>query len=110
VDAVVSGALVTLVVGVITGLASWHGQRSSARANHTGVVMTGYGGLVDNLRKEVGRVEDKLRENETLLAAAYAELARERADKAGLQAQIATLTNENQQLREQLAALGGDTQ
>lgn len=117
VDAVVIGAIGTMVVGAITGLASWHGQRSSARANHTGVVMTGYGGLVDNLQEERDKVRDErdqlqaqLTEKDAQLSAAYAELARERAEKAGLQAQIAELTTERQRLLDRMAALGGDTQ
>jgi Tfp pilus assembly protein FimV len=110
VDAVVIGAIGTMIVGVVTGFASWHGQRSSARANHTGVVMTGYGGLVDNLQEERDKLQAQVTEKTEQLAAAYAELARERAEKAGLQAQITTLTTERQQLLDRLAALGGDTQ
>jgi hypothetical protein len=44
---------------------------------------------------------------EKLLAAAYAELASERADKASLHEQITALTAENTRLRDRIAELGG---
>jgi hypothetical protein len=111
------GAVVSLVVGVATAVGAYVGKRGENRTAHTGVLITGYGGLVDQVQEERDKVKDErdhllaqVAEKDQLLAAAYAELARERADKAGLQAQIAELTTERQQLREQLVALGGDTQ
>ncbi len=87
-----------------------YGHRGQQRVNHSGAVMTGYGGLVNELQEERADLRTKLAENERQLAAAYAELARERADKAALQGEINTLTAENTQLRARITALGGDPQ
>lgn len=62
---------------------------------------------MDNLQEERNGLQVKLAENERLLAAAYAELASERADKAALQGQITVLTAENERLRQRIAELGG---
>lgn len=109
-DAVTLGAVGSIVVGLAVAAAAVYGHRGQQRTSYTGAVMTGYGGLVDQLQEERDKLRVQLAETETRLSAAYAELAGERADRATLQAQIATLTTEKQQLREQLAALGGDAQ
>lgn len=106
-DAATLGAVGTIVVGLAVATASFIGQRGANRANHSGALMTGYGGLVDQLQEERDKLRTQLAENEVKLAAAYAELATERAEKAGLLTQITTLTGENSRLRRQLADLGG---
>ncbi|MEE1738836.1 hypothetical protein PUR49_20320 [Streptomyces sp. BE147] len=104
-DAATIGAIGTIVVGLAAAAAALIGQRTNARATHQGAVMTGYGGLVDNLQEE----RDALRaERDTLraeLTAAYADLASERADRAALQAQIAQLQTEIADRDRQIAAL-----
>lgn len=97
-DAATLGAAGTIVAGLAAAAAAWVGHRGS----HQGVVMTGYGGLVNELQEERADLRAKL-------AAAYAELAGERADKAALQAQIAQLQAEIAERDRQIAALGGQT-
>lgn len=99
-DAATLGAVGTIVVGLAAATAALIGQRSNARATHQGVVLTGYGGLVNELQEERADLRAKL-------AAAYAELAGERADKAALQAQIATLQAEIAARDRRIADLGG---
>ncbi|MER6598992.1 hypothetical protein [Streptomyces parvus] len=106
-DAATLAAVGSIVVGLAAAAAALIGQRTNARATHQGAVMTGYGGLVDNLQEErdtLRRERDELRAD---LTAAYAELASERADRAALQAQIAQLTAEIADRDRQIAALGG---
>ncbi|MFD4745058.1 hypothetical protein ACFWOS_06315 [Streptomyces rubiginosohelvolus] len=106
-DAATLGAVGAIVVGLAAAAGALIGQRANARATHQGAVMTGYGGLVDNLQEErdtLRRERDELRAE---LTAAYAELASERADRAALQAQIAQLTAEIADRDRQIAALGG---
>ncbi|WP_108990456.1 hypothetical protein [Streptomyces coelicoflavus] len=106
-DAATLGAVGTIVVGLAAAGAALIGHRGANAASQSGAVLGGYSTLVDNLQEERAQLRDRVAENERLLAAAYAELASERADKAALQARIAELTNENQQLRERITALGG---
>lgn len=99
-DAATLAAVGTIVVGLAAAAAALIGQRTNARATHQGAVMTGYGGLVNELQEERADLREKL-------AAAYLELASERADRAALQAQIAQLTAEIADRDRQIAALGG---
>lgn len=108
-DAATLAAVGTIVVGIVAAAAATIGQRGANRANQSTAVLGGYSTLVDNLQEERDKLRDRLVENERLLAAAYAELAGERADKAALQLQISDLTSENTQLRSRLADLEGDT-
>ncbi|MBT2401147.1 DUF3450 domain-containing protein [Streptomyces sp. ISL-100] len=101
-DAATLGAVGTIVVGIAAATAAWIGQRSNARATHQGVVLTGYGGLVNELQEERADLRAKL-------TAAYAELAGERADKAALVAQIASLREEIAARDRRIAELGGPT-
>lgn len=99
-DAATIGAVATIVVGLAAASAALIGQRSNARATHQGVVMTGYGGLVNELQEERSDLRAKLAE-------AYAELAGERADKAQLQAQITQLHGEIADRDRRIAQLEG---
>ncbi|MFF2189228.1 hypothetical protein [Streptomyces sp. NPDC058155] len=109
-DAVTLGAIGTIVAGLAVAAAAVYGHRGQQRVNHSGVVLTGYGGLVGELQEERADLRQKLAANEALLAAAHADLERERADRTELQTQINNLTAENARLRERLEALGGDAQ
>ncbi|MEU6614503.1 hypothetical protein [Streptomyces parvus] len=106
-DAATLAAVGTIVVGLAAAAAALIGQRTNARANHQGAVMTGYGGLVDNLQEERDNLRNERDALRAELTAAYAELASERADRAALQAQIAQLTAEIADRDRQIAALGG---
>lgn len=106
-EAATLGAVGTIVVGLAAAAAAIVGQRGANRASQSGAVLGGYSMLVDQLQEERDKAQAKLAENETRLAAAYAELAGERADKAALQTQITTLTAENVRLRERIVELGG---
>ncbi|MGW7248806.1 hypothetical protein [Streptomyces decoyicus] len=106
-DAATLGAVGTIVVGLAAAAAALVGQRGANSASQSGAVLGGYSTLVDNLQEERDKAQSKLAENELLLAAAYAELAGERADKAALQTQITTLTAENARLRDRIVELGG---
>ncbi|MFD5002233.1 hypothetical protein ACFWMV_04925 [Streptomyces mutabilis] len=106
-DAAMLGAIGTIVAGLAAAGAALIGHRGANRANHSGAVLGGYSTLVDNLQEERDKARERLVETERLLAAAYAELASERADKAALQARIAELTAENQRLRDRIVELGG---
>lgn len=97
-DAATIGAVGTIVVGLAAAAAAWIGQRTSARATHQGVVMTGYGGLVNELQEERADLRERL-------TAKQAELAGERADKAALQAEIAQLHAQIADRDRQIAAL-----
>lgn len=106
-DAATLGAVGTIVVGLAAAAAAFVGQRGANAASQSGAVLGGYSTLVDNLQEERDKLTAKLAENERLLAAAYADLAGERANQAALQAQITTLTAENARLRERIVELGG---
>lgn len=106
-DAATLGAVGTIVVGLAAAAAAIVGQRGANRASQSGAVLGGYSTLVDNLQEERDKLGRQLAENEVKLAAAYAELASERANKAALQGQITTLTTENTLLRERIVELGG---
>jgi septal ring factor EnvC (AmiA/AmiB activator) len=107
VDAATLGAVGTIIVGIAAAAAALIGQRGATRASQSGVVISGYGGLVNELQEERADLRTKLSEAERLLAAAYAELAGERADKARLQGQITELNAEITRLRDRIAELGG---
>ncbi|AQW55309.1 hypothetical protein ACIQPP_05670 [Streptomyces violaceusniger] len=106
-DAATLGALGTIVVGLAAAGAALVGQRGANAASQSGAVIGGYSTLVDNLQEERDKLRAQLTENEVRLAAAYAELASERADKAALQAQITELTAEKARLRDRIVELGG---
>lgn len=106
-DAATLGAVGTIVVGLAAAAAALIGHRGANAASQSGAVLGGYSTLVDNLQEERDKVRAQLAENEVRLAAAYAELASERADKAELRGQITTLTSENRQLRDRIVELGG---
>ncbi|MFF9123147.1 hypothetical protein ACF09J_07595 [Streptomyces sp. NPDC014889] len=106
-DAAAVGAVGAIVVGLASAVGALIGQRGANRASQSGAVLGGYSTLVDNLQEERNGLQVKLTENERLLAAAYAELASERADKAALQGRITELTAENERLRAQIVELGG---
>lgn len=108
-DAAQLGAVGTIVVGLAVAAAALYGHRGANQASQSGAVLGGYSTLVDNLQEERNGLQVKISENERLLAAAYAELASERADKAALQTQIAALTAENERLRGRIVELGGQT-
>ncbi|MFE3386382.1 DUF3450 domain-containing protein [Streptomyces anulatus] len=97
-DAATLAAVGTIVVGLAAAAAALIGQRTNARATHQGVVMTGFGGLVNELQEERADLREKL-------AQAHAELAGERSDKAQLHAQIAQLQAEIAERDRQIAAL-----
>ncbi|CAL9313764.1 MULTISPECIES: hypothetical protein [Streptomyces] len=106
-DAAMLGAIGTIVAGLAAAGAALIGHRGANAAQQSGAVLGGYSTLVDNLQEERDKARERLVETERLLAAAYAELAAERADKAALQARIAELTAENQRLRDRIVELGG---
>lgn len=106
-DAATLGAVGTIVVGLAAAAAALIGHRGANAVSQSGAVLGGYSTLVDNLQEERDKVRAQLAENEVRLAAAYAELASERADKAELRGQITTLTSENRQLRDRIVELGG---
>lgn len=106
-DAATLGAVGTIVVGLAVATASLIGQRGANRANQSGAVLGGYSSLVDNLQEERDKLRSQLAENEVKLAAAYAELASERAEQARLLTEISALSDENSRLRRELADLGG---
>ncbi|MET7321532.1 hypothetical protein [Streptomyces sp. NPDC005549] len=107
-DAATLGAVGTIVVGLAAAAAALIGHRGANAASQSGAVLGGYSTLVDNLQEERAQLRDRVTENERLLAAAYAELTSERANKAELHARIAELTNENARLRERIIELGGE--
>ncbi|EST22760.1 hypothetical protein [Streptomyces niveus] len=109
-DAVTITAVASIAVGLTAAGAAVYGHRGQQRVNHSGVVLTGYGGLVGDLQEERADLRQKLAANEALLAAARLDLERERADRTVLQTQINDLTAENARLHERLDALGGDAQ
>ncbi|WP_345590899.1 hypothetical protein [Streptomyces marokkonensis] len=100
-------AVGTIVVGLAAAGAALIGHRGANSASQSGAIFGGYSTLVDNLQEERTQLRERVVENERQLAAAYNELANERADKAELQTQIATLTAENDRLRERIVELGG---
>ncbi|MEU7327245.1 hypothetical protein [Streptomyces parvus] len=106
-DAATLAAVGTIVVGLAAATAALIGHRATARATHQGAVMTGYGGLVDNLQEERDALRTERDALRAELTAVYAELASERADRAAVQAEIARLTAEIADRDRQIAALGG---
>ncbi|MEV5911051.1 hypothetical protein AB0M00_19385 [Streptomyces chartreusis] len=106
-DAAQLGAVGTIVVGLAAAAAALIGHRGANAAQQSGVVITGSLGLVNELQEERDKLRERLVETERLLSAAYAELSRERADKAGLHEQITALTAEKARLRERIVELGG---
>ncbi|MFD3517692.1 hypothetical protein [Streptomyces sp. NPDC058657] len=101
-DAATLGAIGTIAVGLAAATAALIGHRSSARATHQGTLMTGFGGLIDQLQEERNLLQSKLTE-------AYVELARERADRAALEAEIGRLRTTIAHLEHQIRDLGGRT-
>ncbi|MFJ2438470.1 hypothetical protein ACIOWM_35205 [Streptomyces anulatus] len=99
-DAATLGAVGVIVVGLATAIGAWVGKRGEN-------LLGGYSTLVDNLQEERDKAQQKLAENEVLLAAAHAELAGERSGKAELLRQITELTTENARLHARIAELGG---
>ncbi|MFB6776474.1 hypothetical protein ACFCX0_03375 [Streptomyces sp. NPDC056352] len=106
-DAATLGAVGVIVVGLATAVGAWIGKRGENRVSQSGAVLGGYSSLVDNLQEERDKAQQKLAENEMRLAAAYAELAGERAGKTELLTQITELTTENARLHARIAELGG---
>ncbi|MCT9144572.1 hypothetical protein [Streptomyces violarus] len=106
-DAATLGAVGTIVVGLAAAAAALIGHRGANAAQQSGAVLGGYSTLVDNLQEERDKLQAKVVENDRLLAAAYAELSAERADKAGLNERITQLTAENLRLRDRIVELGG---
>lgn len=109
-DAATLGAVGSIIVGLAAATAAYVGQRGASRASQSGAVLGGYSTLVDNLQEERDKAQAKLAETDRLLAAAYADLAGERADKARLQTQITELTVERAQLLARIAELEGTPQ
>jgi chromosome segregation ATPase len=107
VDAATLSAVGVIVVGLAAAAAALIGHRGANAASQSGAVLGGYSTLVDNLQEERDKLARQISENDVKLAAAYAELASERADKAALQGQITALTSENRQLRDRIVELGG---
>lgn len=104
-DVATLGALGVIVVGLATAGAAWRGHRGS----HQGVVMTGYGGLLDRLQTERLGLETQLVAAKAALTAAYTEAALERAEKERLRLEIAQLQTQIADRDRQIAALGGPT-
>jgi chromosome segregation ATPase len=107
VDAATLGAVGVIIVGLATAAGAWIGKRGENRVSQSGAVLGGYSSLVDNLQEERDKAQQHLAENEVRLAAAYAELAGERAGKAELLTQITELTTENARLHARISELGG---
>ncbi|MFF2331863.1 MULTISPECIES: hypothetical protein [unclassified Streptomyces] len=107
-DAATLGALGSIVVGLAAAGAAFLGQRGASRASQSGVVFGGYSTLVDNLQEERDKLLRQVAEKDAALAAAYAELAGERASSAALHQQITSLTAERDDLRRRLAELEGN--
>ncbi|MCX4705636.1 MULTISPECIES: hypothetical protein [Streptomyces] len=113
-DAATLSAIGVIVVGLAAAAAALVGHRGANSANHSGVVISGSLGLVNELQEERKELQTKLTANEVKLAAAYADLARESAakaeiqsEKARLQGEIALLSAENASLRARIVELGG---
>jgi septal ring factor EnvC (AmiA/AmiB activator) len=106
-DAATLAAVGSIVVGLAAAAGAVVGQRGANRATQSGAVLGGYSTLVDNLQEERNGLRTTLAEKEQLLAAAYAELARERADKAALQVRIAELTTDITGLRARITEMEG---
>lgn len=108
-DAATLTAVGTIIVGLAAAIGAIIGKRGETRVAQSGAVLGGYSTLVDNLQEERDKALSRLAENELRLTEVYAELARERADEAGLQRQLAELTAENGRLHARIAELGGTT-
>lgn len=108
-DAATLGAVGTIIVGLAAATGAIVGKRGETRVAQSGAVLGGYSTLVDNLQEERDKALSRLAENELKLTEVYAQLARERADQAGLHRQITELTAENAQLHRRIVELGGPT-
>lgn len=106
-DAATLAAVGSIVVGLAAAAGAIVGQRGANRATQSGTLIGGYSSLVDQVQEERDKAQTKLAEVELRLTTAYADLARERAEKAGLAAQIAELTAERGRLRARIIELGG---
>ncbi|GGX01819.1 hypothetical protein [Streptomyces chryseus] len=106
-DAATLGAIGAILVGLATATGAFIGKRGENRAGTAGAVLTSYDALVNNLQEERDKDRAARAEIEVRLAAAYAELAGERADKSALQTRITELTAENARLHSRIAELGG---
>lgn len=106
-DTATLGALGTILVGIAVAGASLAGHRSQSRSARDGQVLGGYSTLVDDLQEERDQLRAQLTTKAEELAAAYAELARERADTSAMHRRISELTTECDGLRERLAELEG---
>ncbi|MFG2899517.1 hypothetical protein ACGFZH_20850 [Streptomyces zaomyceticus] len=106
-DTATLGALGTILVGLAVAGASLVGHLTQSRSARDGQVVGGYSTLVDDLQEERDQLRTQLTDKTTELAAAYAELARERADTTTMHRRIAELTTECDGLRERLAELEG---
>lgn len=106
-DAATLAAVGSIVVGLAAAAGAVVGQRGANRASQSGAVLGGYSTLVDNLQEERNGLRTTLAEKEQQLAAAYAELVRERADKAALQLRIAELTTDITGLRARITEMEG---
>lgn len=106
-DAAALAAVGSIVVGLAAAAGAVVGQRGANRASQSGVVLGGYSTLVDNLQEERNGLRTTLAEKEQALAAAYTELARERADKAALQVRISELTTDITGLRARITQMEG---
>ncbi|MFF9568513.1 hypothetical protein [Streptomyces sp. NPDC014685] len=106
-DAATLGAVGTITVGLAAAIGALLGKRGENRAAQSGAVLGGYSTLVDNLQEERDKAKQSLAETEVRLAAAYAELAGERAANAELLTQISELTAERARLHARIAELGG---
>ncbi|MEU9861340.1 hypothetical protein AB0D99_10710 [Streptomyces sp. NPDC047971] len=106
-DAATLAAVGTIVAGLAVAGASLVGHRSQSRTAQGGQVLDGYSRFVDDLQEERVQLRDQLAEKTTELAAAYAELASERASTVDLHRQIAELTAERDTLLARLVELEG---
>ena len=106
-DAATLGAIGSILVGLAAATAALVGHRGQSRSARDGQVLGGYSTLVDDLQEERDKLRTQLADKDTALAAAFAELAGERASAAALHQQISTLTIERDELRRRLAELEG---
>lgn len=108
-DAAMLGAVGTIIVGIAAAAGAFAGKRGENKNTHDTTVLTGYGGLVNELQEERSDLRKKLAEAERKLADAYAELATERANATALQQNITALRERITSLRERIADLEGTT-
>lgn len=108
-DAATWGAVGIIAAGLLAAVAAVYGHRGQRRVTESGVLITGYGGLVDQLQEERADLREKLAQSEARLAEAYADLAQERTDRTAAERQITALTAERDGLRARIAVLEGGT-